>query len=171
MSALLTAIFARHKRSLLWVVTRIVRDPQVAEDLAQEAYLKTYQALEKNVIDKPEHYIFQTARNLALDYNRKTRFRGQFHQENVRVDDLQNLPHEVPSAEENAIECDQRRLFEKALSELPLRAREAWSLTYLEGLNYQEVAERLGVSRNTVYNDIKLVIGYCRDYLERFEKN
>lgn len=171
MSALLDALFAQHKRSLLWVLRRIVRDQQAAEDLAQETYLKTHQALANRRIEHLEQYIFQTARNLALDHNRRNRFRGQFYHADVSDEKLQNIPYDAPNAEENTIECERRKLFEKALSELPLRAREAWALSYVEELTYQEIADRLGVSRNTVYNDIKLVIGYCRDYLERFENN
>lgn len=59
MSALLDALFAQHKRSLLWVLRRIVQDQQAAEDLAQETYLKTHQAFTNRRIDHLEQYIFK----------------------------------------------------------------------------------------------------------------
>ena len=36
MSATLTSIFLSNRKSIMWSVMRIVRDPQVAEDVAQE---------------------------------------------------------------------------------------------------------------------------------------
>jgi predicted transcriptional regulator of viral defense system len=62
-------------------------------------------------------------------------------------------------------------LFEEALLELPVRARTVWALSHVDGWTCQQIAEHLNVSRNTVYNDVKLVIGHCRDALARLERD
>jgi DNA-binding CsgD family transcriptional regulator len=44
-------------------------------------------------------------------------------------------------------------------------------MTQLQGRTCAEIAEHLGVSRNTVYNDIKLVMGHCQDVLARLDRD
>lgn len=170
MSAALNAIFARHRRSLLWIVMRIVRDPQTAEDLAQETYVKTRKALDARPIEHLESYLYQTARNLALDHQRHRKVRDRFEDAGLSAEDIENIPQDAASPEDALIERERQRLFAAALAELPLRARQAWALSHLEGRTYQEIAEQLGVSRNTVYNDIKMAMGHCRDALARLER-
>ena len=63
------------------------------------------------------------------------------------------------------------RWISSALAELPVRARNVWSMTQLQGRTCAEIAEHLGVSRNTVYNDIKLVMGHCQDVLARLDRD
>lgn len=149
---------------------RIVRDPQAAEDLAQETYIKTKVALDKRPIDHLESYLYQTARNLALDHQRRRKFRERFEHSGYTPEDVESVATEAISAEDEIIERERQRLFEGALEEVPDRARKAWALSHLDGWNYQEIADHLGVSRNTVYNDIKAVIGHCRDALARLER-
>ncbi|MBD9389661.1 RNA polymerase sigma factor [Agrobacterium sp. AGB01] len=170
MTAILSAIFAIHRRSLMWTVLRIVRDPNTAEDLAQETYLKVHKALEAKPIDNLESYLYQTARNLALDHKRKLKFREQF--EDIERDEsgIADVASDEISAEEKILERERQRIFEVALAELPLRSRQAWSLSQIDGWTYQEIADHIGVSRNTVYNDVKLVLGHCREALSKFEK-
>lgn len=68
MAASLTSVFLLQRKSLMWRVMRIVRDRHVAEDLAQEAYLRAWRAHEAAPIAHPEGFLHQTARNLALDH-------------------------------------------------------------------------------------------------------
>ena len=154
----------------MWTVLRIVRDQNTAEDLAQETYLKVHNALEAKSIDNLESYLYQTARNLALDHKRKLKFRGQFEDVERDENSINNIASADISAEEQILEKERQRIFELALAELPLRARQAWSLHQIEGWTYQEIADHLGVSRNTVYNDLKLVLGHCRAALSKIEK-
>ncbi len=170
MLAALNAIFAIHRRSLLWTVMRIVRDPQTAEDLAQETYVKAHNALEVTSIEHLESYLYQTARNLALDHKRRCKTRQTFENSEISQEDIESVALDVSSAEQELIEQERQRLFEEALLELPVRARTAWALSHVDGWTYQQIAEHLNVSRNTVYNDVKLVIGHCRDALARLER-
>ncbi|MGA1834186.1 RNA polymerase sigma factor [Rhizobium wenxiniae] len=170
MSAALNAIFALHRRSLLWTVMRIVHDAHTAEDLAQETYVKTKAALDTRPIEHLEGYIYQTARNLALDHQRKRSFRSQFEQADYSAEEVENVASGEQSAEERILEAERQRIFEETLAKLPGRAREAWALSHVDGKSYQEIADQLNVSRNTVYNDIKVVIAHLRDELARLER-
>ncbi|MGV6875278.1 RNA polymerase sigma factor [Pseudochelatococcus sp. B33] len=170
MPTALNAIFAMHRRSLLWSVMRIVRDPQTAEDLAQETYLRARNALETRPIDHLEGFLYQTARNLALDHQRHRKVREKYEELGVAREAIEQVVLDAPSAEEDLIERERQRLLDEALQGLPVRARTAWALSQVDGWTYAQIAEHLGVSRNTVYNDIKLVMGHCHDALARLER-
>lgn len=161
----LTSVFLSNRRSLVGTVFRIVRDRQIAEDLAQEAYLRARNAIEHTAIDHLEAFLHQTARNLALDHERRRKTRQKW--EEADGDDvLAQVPSSEPTAETSLIEQEQLRLLDAALQQLPVRARHVWALVQ-QGWTYQQIAEQLGVSRNTVYGDVKLVMGHCHDMLAR----
>ena len=170
MSSLLNNVFLLQRQSLMGTALRIVRNRQVAEDVAQETYLRTRKAIEVGPIEHIEAFLHQTARNLALDYRRrcKTRARYEEHEPNER--DIESVPADIPTVEAELIERERMRKFEEALSQLPERARQAWALSQVEGWSYARIAEHLGVSRNTVFNDVKLVMGHCHDAMMRLER-
>lgn len=171
MPAALNAIFQSHRRSLLWTVMRIVRDHQAAEDVTQETYLKARNALEKRPIEHVEGFLFQTARNLAFDHQRRTKVRQRYEASGAARDEVESVPLSGLSVEDELIQRQRQQAFDDALAELPLRARTAWAIANLKGLSYAEISEQLGVSRNTVYNDIKLVMGHCQDALARLDRD
>lgn len=155
---------------MLWTLFRIVRDHHTAEDLAQDTYLKVHKALEKGPIEHLDNYLYRTARNLAFDHKRRSKFREKFEDIESGDEKIDDVATGEASAEEQLIEQERHQRFTAALAKLPPRAREAWALFQLKGWTYQEIADHLGVSRNTVYNDIKLVLVSCREAVERLER-
>lgn len=163
----LTTIFLAEKRSLMGSVMRIVRDAATAEDLAQEAYLRTSKALEAGHIDRIEPFLHQTARNLALDHERRRRTRARYEDHDRDARDWDGVASEAPSPEAIAIERERLRHLAEALEKLPERARRAWMLARVEGWSHPRIAAHLGVSQNTVFNDIKMAMGHCHDAMRR----
>jgi RNA polymerase sigma factor (sigma-70 family) len=170
MSALLNSVFLLHRRSLMGAALRIVRDRQTAEDLAQEAYLRARRAIEAGPIEHIEAFLHQTARNLALDHERRRKTRARYEDTQASEQLVENVPADFPSVEASLIERERMARFEQALQQLPERQRRAWVLSQLEGWSYAQIAEHLGVSRNTVYNDVKAVMGHGHDVLARLER-
>lgn len=170
MTVLLNDVFLLHRRSLMGTAFRIVRDRQTAEDLTQEAYLRAHRAIETGPIEHIEAFLHQTARNLAIDYLRRRKTRTRYEDEGVDLQEVENVAADVPTLEAALIEREQMRRFEQVLQGLPERPRRAWILSQIEGWSYAQIAEHLGVSRNTVYNDIKFVMGHCHDALARMER-
>lgn len=63
-------LFLHHRQSLIQTIYRIFGCPQTAEDLAHEAYLKMLHVSTIQKINQPRPFLYQTARNLALDHLR-----------------------------------------------------------------------------------------------------
>ncbi len=117
------------------------------DDLVQETYVRTLRAYEGGRVTHAKAFLFTTARNAAIDLFRRRR--GQTHEE---ISDVTVMPllEESPGIAE-AQEREQRldALLEAILA-LPERCRQVMMLRHLDGLAYKEIAERLGISPETV---------------------
>ena len=76
---------------LLRTLQRMVNNHSTAEDLLQETYLRVTRALSERPIDHLEPFVYQTARNLALDHLRSRRIQARTLQEDVPLDVLQSV--------------------------------------------------------------------------------
>ncbi len=170
MAASLTSAFLAQRHSLMWTLMRIVRDRKTAEDLTQETFLRARQAIDAGPIDHIEAFLHQTARNLALDHARRHRRRSRFERTDTTEGELTAVASDEPSPEAIVIQRERLRLLEQALSALPSRAQQVWRLSRLEKWPHARIAAHLGVSPNTVFNDLKLALGHCNDTLKRFDR-
>ncbi|WP_207457610.1 sigma-70 family RNA polymerase sigma factor [Azospirillum sp. SYSU D00513] len=171
MPARLNAIYLDHRHSLLGRALRIVRDPQTAEDLLQESWLRAHNAAEKGPIDNIGAFLHRTVRNLALDHIRRRKTQERFEVRPAEDLDRLEIPSADPSAEEHLLQRERLNRFKGALDALPERARRVWILNRVEGWSYPRIAEHLGVSQGTVFNDMKLAMGHFADALSRAERN
>lgn len=169
MSALLNDVFLVQRNALMGTAFRIVRDRQTAEDLAQDAYLRARKAFEAGRIEHIEAFLHQTARNLAIDYLRRRKTRGELDAVRPTETELSNIPADVPSLEAELIERERLRAFQGAMTQLPDRVQTVLRFSRIEGWSNAQIAEYLGVSERTVFNDLKLALAHCRDSLARLE--
>lgn len=166
----LADIFLTNRKSIMWSVMRIVRDPQVAEDVAQETYVRACKASENGTIEHVEAYLYQTARNLALNYKRCHDMRGRIERDDVPHADAENIASPMPSQESDLIHRQRLQLLNEAIAKLPQRAQTVWLLSRIEKWPYPRIAEHLGVSPNTVFNDLKLAHAHCVDALAKIDR-
>jgi RNA polymerase sigma-70 factor (ECF subfamily) len=170
MPASLNSVYLDHRRSLLGRAMKIVRDLQAAEDVIQESYLRARKAAEKGPIDNIGAFLHRTVQNLALDHIRRRKTQDRFEvSPRDEIDTLQ-IACEAPSAEEHLLQRERLNSFKGALDSLPERARRVWLLNRVEGWSYPRIAEHLGVSQGTVFNDMKLAMGHFLDALTRAER-
>ena len=101
--------------------------------------------------------MFKAATNLAYDRFRQRRTRG-------RQDDaeLPLLPDEAPGAERIVAMEQAVALVERALLELPRRCRQVFLLRTSHELSYEEIAQRLGVSKRTVEREMQTALHACQ---------
>jgi RNA polymerase sigma-70 factor (ECF subfamily) len=116
-----------------------------AADMVQEAFLRLLRAPREDVCDL-RSYLFRTAGNLAVDDARRQR-RNALGKA-VELDETIADPAPLPDA--ILISREEFQALHAALAELPPRCREVLILHKFEGLSYAEIAERLGIAKNTV---------------------
>jgi len=162
----IAALFTRHRRSLLWYLTRLLPNRADAEEVAQEAFVRLLGAagLERNA-SRARNYLFATATNLARDNYRRRAARA--YSAHVPLDDLQ-LEAEEPQPE-TLVDAERgRRIIDRALRDLQPRPRRAFLLYVEEEMTYERIALDLKVSKKTIERDIALTMALCRSRLARW---
>jgi RNA polymerase sigma-70 factor (ECF subfamily) len=148
-------ILLKKYRNLVYsVMVRMVRNPQEAEDLTQEAFIKAFGALQSF----NDEYAFSTwlmkiASNNCIDFLRKKKLRTQSIDEPVKYKDESiqfELPDREPTPERKILDSERSRMINKAIEALPKSYREVIILRHKEEKSYEEIAELLQLPLGTV---------------------
>jgi RNA polymerase sigma-70 factor (sigma-E family) len=155
--ALVIALFEQEGQSLVRLARIFVDDRNAAEDLVQEAFIRLARSAHRiEDQSKAAAYLRSIVLNLARDNNR----RG-----------LVSLRHHLPQDERRASTEDEIELQEDqqevidALRELPHRQRTALVLRYYEELGIDDIADAMGISRNSVKTHLKRGLAALEDRL------
>lgn len=170
MSASFTDIFLSNRKALIGSVIRIVGDPQAAEDVTQEAFVRVNRAVQGGTVEHVEAFLFQTARNLALNHRRSRKARGKIERSDLPEADVENIASSVPSQEAELLHRERLKHLEAAVAKLPERAQRVWVLSKIEKWPYPKIAEHLGISPNTVFNDLKMAHAHCMEALAKIDR-
>src|SRR6218665_3168384 len=92
---MLDELFMAQRGTLLRTLQRMVGNSSTAEDLLQETYLRVSAALAEHSIEHLAPFLFQTARNLALDHLRGVRRQGRIVQADVPSEVVEQVPAPV----------------------------------------------------------------------------
>jgi RNA polymerase sigma-70 factor, ECF subfamily len=146
-------IVARYRRKVFHIAYKFTGKHDEAEDLSQEIFLKLFKSLDKFNRDADfSTWLSSVARNYCIDH-----YRASKREKEVVVEDLVAMDL-APAASGNphrALEDRDRRSFlRRGLELLPDKLREAVILRDLQGLSYQEMADRLRLPEGTVKSRI-----------------
>ena len=122
------------------------RNPQDAEDLSQEVYLKALRKL--GTVHEPgalRAWLLRVARNTCLDHQKKGRLFRLFKRSVTRDDAREN-----PTQEGHANIRERLAKLKEAVRHLPGKQREVFVLREYGYLSYAELAETLGLKQGTV---------------------
>lgn len=141
-------------------VERLTQSRELGEDVAQEVFLKLWQRrLVWRGSGSLQSFLLGAARNLARNQTRRRR--------EVRVDSFETpaIPpraHDSPTPADRLRECEVESMFRAAVAALPPRRQEVFILARLHGLSYQEIAEAMEISVQTVANQMSQALADLR---------
>lgn len=144
-------IYIHLSQPLFTVIVRIMGNRTAAEDILQEVFVKLYQSPPPPSVKNPRAYLFQMARNLAIDG-----IRGQHQSVSLEEVELQSFPTADPHLAMDVA---------SALAALPQSQRQVVSLHLDGGLKFREVAQITGVPLGTVLWQYHQAIGRLRTLL------
>lgn len=146
-------IVARFRRKIFHIAYKFTGRHDEAEDLTQEIFLKIFRSLEKFNRDADfSTWLSSVARNFCIDH-----YRASKREREVLVEDLvafDMAPASSGNPHRALEERDRRSFVRRGLEMLPEKLREAVVLRDLQGLSYQEMAERLRLPEGTVKSRI-----------------
>jgi RNA polymerase sigma-70 factor (ECF subfamily) len=156
----LAELYDRYGRAAYGLAVRVVRDPALAEDAVQEAFLALWRTAARFVPErsKASTWILTLVHRRAVDAVRREQRR--------RADTLENAPEpSVGGVDEDAWLRLQRERVQEALRSLPDAQREALELAYYGGFSQSELAERLGQPLGTVKSRMFAGLSRLRELL------
>ncbi len=154
------ALFCRYNQDLRRFLGRHLANTSDVDDCLQETYLSVWrQEARGHLRDNPRGYLFITALNVARALWRKDKPRRQFN--HVDLSEHRDLAHSVES-EKTLREREAIRLIGNQLDTLKPSAKAAFLMHHIDGMNFEDIADRLGVSTRTVERHMARALDHCR---------
>jgi len=155
----------RHGRALFRLAFRMTGNPQDAEDVVQESFLRAYRQLSK--FDERASFgtwLYRIAANCSLDLVRSRKRRSE-HQPFASdspaetEDPVLALPSADPTPERSALSSEVRDRLAEAMNELSATERTAFVLRHFEGMRIDEVSRILecqpGAAKHSVFRAVQ----------------
>ena len=154
-------IVKRYQRRVYATAYRIVRRPDLADDVAQDAFLRAYEALDRFDLARPfGPWICRIAANLAINHVRSPE---------AREEGLPEGHGETPAPNEDPLTQvlggEAQSVLESALGSLPAEQRAVFSLRVFDELSYREIADALGIQIGTVMSRLSRARERLREVL------
>lgn len=138
-------IFKKYYSALCYYASRYIDDPEVIQDLVQDIFvhlIEQSQAFE--TMGHLRNYLYLSVKNACLNNLRK----GLLKERHIKyVQDTQSVA-DIPS--EEILTAEVYRQLKEAVDELPAECRKILYLSYFEGIDNEEIAQKLHLSVNTV---------------------
>ncbi|SEQ95658.1 RNA polymerase sigma factor [Pedobacter rhizosphaerae] len=162
-------LFERHWSKVYAVAFRYVKDESFALEIAHDIFVNIWNKRKTLQIDYFGGYVAT-----AASYHGIRKSRQMKTQALVYLDDYQTNEIILPAGSEPSIsnlgeqrinEADLSSEINNLLEQLPKRCREVYLLSRQEQLNITEIAERLGISKRTVENQLTTALKHIRNAL------
>ncbi len=163
--AALRFVYDETAAKLLGVCLRILNDRSEAEDVLQEVYLNVWRKAVSFDESRasPITWLVAIARNRAIDRVRS----GAVARLSTPIEDAAEIADPAPLATETIEAAQENRRLYSCLEELESRQGTAIRAAFIDGLTYEELAERMGVPLGTMKSWIRRGLAKLRACLER----
>ena len=157
-------LYNQYHQPLYHYVLRFVKSPALAEDVLQDVFLKIWEI--RSRID-PElsfkAYLYRISRNSVFKLLKKIAV-----DENLRTQVLRQFSQSVADADLKVLWQQYEALLQAAINRLPPQRQKVFKLCREEGKSYEQVAEELGISRNTVKEHMVLAMKLIREHIDQY---
>jgi RNA polymerase sigma factor (sigma-70 family) len=148
-------LMKRYKKAVYFMILKMIRDTDDAEDLTMEAFAKAFRNLHKFKKDYTfSTWLFRIATNNAIDFIRKKKLKTMSlnntltddggNSVNIDVEDDDNNP------QDEYIKSQRIEMVRIFVDKLPAKYRKLVKLRYFDELSYDEIAEELSKPLGTV---------------------
>jgi len=160
-------LFREHSRRVQRFLSFRLRDVEDGSEATQEVFLKLWRHEQTGTLrDEATNYMYSATQSIATDAERR---RARQPKEQTGESELADVPASEPD-QDDVVHWRQAMVhFVDILKTLPETTRQVLVLYHLKDMNYDEIADELGISRRTVERHIARAVSHCRtrmkDYL------
>lgn len=142
-----------------------------AEDAAQDAFLKAYQALPRFQPDASLYtWLYRIATNTCIDYKRKPVFESLFGTSENGEEFVHDRASDEPSPERLYQSRQMDQALRESLGKLSAKLRAIIILKEIEDMSYEEIAETLDISLGTVKSRIYRAREELQESMKKFRE-
>lgn len=157
-------VFLKHEAGIRRHLMRFCTRASDIDDIVQETFLRGFAAETRSAIKQPKAYLYQIAKNIALDKLRRNSL--------VPMDSLEDsggssliLDEDQAMADEQLDGQRKLALFAEAVAHLPPQCRKAFMMRHVEGFPYKQIATRMNISVSAVEKHVTVGLVKCDAYL------
>jgi len=151
-------LIRKYENPMFNYIGRMVRERELALELTQEVFLKSYAALHSY---QPKYkfntWLYKIASNLVIDYWRKKRIPA-LSLDQQKIEGSQKVFFQISSKEPSIIKkyelAELKERVEKILEKIPDSLRELFVWRHINELSYEEIAEIKNMPVGTVKNRV-----------------
>ena len=160
----------RHQRRIYRLLLLMVRDPDLADSLTQECFLRAYQKRHQFRGEcPPEGWLIRIAVNLARDHGRNRR--AGFWRRLLGLDDdtgaaAKNVRDSRPSPEQVLLQREEVSAIWSAMGELSARKQAIFALYFADEMTLTEIGRTLGIENGTVKAHLFRAVAAVRKTME-----
>lgn len=157
----LTQVIELHYGELRAYARRKTGNIATADDLVQEACLRLA-SIDVSKVANPRAFLYRVLSNLVIDHRRHESVRARSVDP---IEDGYDFADEASDIERQCIARQQLVVLSRAIADLPPRCRECFVLRRFEDLHQNEIARRMGISRNMVEKHLRHAAVHCAQRL------
>lgn len=149
-------LFRYNYRPLCLYALHYLNDPATVEDIVQDCFASLWEKTkEGTAVNNRRSYLYMMVRNRCLDHLRKAGIKT----EELKPYDTYGIIDDDDAQQRSQIEA---RLW-TAIDSLPDKCREIFLMSKRDGLKYEEIALELGISENTVRNQVSKALKILKE--------
>lgn len=155
-------VFLAYFQRVRLFICGIIKSDADAEELSQDVFIKLWTNREALDIERPlGAYLYTIARNAAFNFLKHKSVEQSYTTNRTFSDDVAT-PDEVLFAREISL------LVEMTVNEMPVQRRRIYILSREKGMSNSDIAEKLGISKKTVENQLSLALQELRKIISLF---
>jgi len=164
----------KYHRAMIYFLFRMVQNQAVAEEMAQEVFLRVYRSRQSYRAEaKFTTWLYRIATNLAVNYARDTRHERAAQAVYLDTPDEETgaspeVADDTPSAEERLLQEERMKAIRAHVMALPERQRMAVVMHKYQGMDYREIGEVLKLSESATKSLLFRAYQTLREKLKEF---
>jgi RNA polymerase sigma-70 factor (ECF subfamily) len=164
----------KHHRAMIHFLFRMVRNQAIAEELAQEVFLRVYRSRESYRAEaKFTTWLYRIATNLAVNHARDTRRERAAHPVYLDAPEPESgatpdVADDEPTVEQRLMRDERMKAIRTHVMALPERQRIAVVMHKYQGMDYRQIGEVLKLSESATKSLLFRAYQTLRDRLKAF---
>lgn len=152
------ALFYRYYPAVTSFCAGILKDRNIAEDMAQDVFLSLWKHREELWCQNGtlKHFLFKACKNRVIDY-----LKSRYSRSHTPLAD-NDIPY-LESSDSRAVYNQLQKDIADRVREMPAKRRDVFLMSRIESLSRKEIAERMDISEATVKKHIELALKQIRE--------